>query len=219
MISIGNKRSRTRGFTLIEMLVAMFLAINILAGMVMAYASVVRYLQQVRQKLKGDANAAIAMTFIEKEISNINIKHPNPDMLVYSPRHDADSAWADYSNAALLVGAEETDFGDADDDADRCFKICHDSVDKIFYYPSLTPADVSGVDMCNATSVSGTPLVCSAESGGLMIADKISDLVFTRTAPNMITIEIEAEMERNPLTNEITKTRSFKRSITLATSN
>lgn len=69
---MAGKRSRSGGFTLIELMVAILIVTNIMAAVGVGLTWSVRYFQIIAQRLQGTDQALMALRLIEQQMSRVN---------------------------------------------------------------------------------------------------------------------------------------------------
>lgn len=185
-----------RGYTLVELLVAVFLAVNILSGIVLAYTAAIRYLAQARTKYMGSAGVQIVLNLVGKELYNVactdpdNLNCSDPNWIVVSPAVNT----LESSNTRTLLGRIETPGGLS---PDREFCIRYESSDNTARYCSGLP--------CSACLVANSQV----------IATGISDLIFSRPDNTTINARIDIK-EKKPSGEEEANPRQYRGSFTIA---
>lgn len=172
-----------RGYTLIEVLVAVFLAVNVFAGVMVTYTASIRYLGNIRAQQTGSSNAQMALSLMEKELYNVNCVGDatcdDVGEIISIPLVGA--------SGYRLGGRVQTTAGGSVRRFRFCYKNTSGCEKMIRYCSEMNPLD----DNCYS-STTCTLGACSAATGWLTIARNIEAFTVTRSTTSDIQIQITA---------------------------
>jgi len=193
---------RARGFTLVEMLVAVFLAVNVFGAVLIAYTTSVRYLSNARSKQTGNSNGQMALNFMEKELHNVACTETDPavfdcSQLPYDPLPDNPLDTGETSSQNRLFGIVRLP------GSYRVFCFCRRPIDNTLHYVS------------NSTLASGSCVSddTSCPSAWQTVASNIQSLAVTRPSPTTVRIRVTVSEGTAGAT---TLTRDFRSSVHIA---
>lgn len=200
----GKRERTTGGFTLIEVLVAVFLSSTILGGAFMGYTLAVRYLKNAQQRTSGGFAAMSSIKLMINELSNSSCI--------------TDTECTDFEGASGLVNCFD---GDADGTDDTVTGRIHQNVDPAsdshrffrFAWASGEIRYCPRADSMTATS----PGNCQVTELSIArdIVNNAGEHMFVCTGDQQVRLAVRSAVEKDTA-GAVTQTRLFESTVQMA---